>query len=114
MNCIECHSGTVLAREGTGRTASYKGVDGLPIPDYVFIPTCNNCGARYVSPKLAATLDAYLGEAHKAHLAARVATRPKACNMHADCEKADVIAIARDGKKAAHCWSDDCEDCFPK
>ena len=38
----------------------------------------------------------------------------KTCNMHTDCDAADVKMRAFDGKKAAHCHSDDCEDCFGK
>lgn len=34
------------------------------------------------------------------------------CNMHQDCAAADVAARARDGRRAAHCWDDCCEDCF--
>ena len=40
------------------------------------------------------------------------ATKVRTCNMHEDCDAADAKRQARDGKRAAHCHSDDCEDCF--
>lgn len=38
--------------------------------------------------------------------------KARACNMHDDCDAADAKWQVRDGKRAAHCHSDDCEDCF--
>lgn len=42
------------------------------------------------------------------------APQKRTCNMHVDCDAADDRAHSFNGKKAAHCNSDDCEDCFPK
>ena len=42
------------------------------------------------------------------------APKTRTCNMHDDCDAADLKAQARNGKRAAHCHSDDCEDCFGK
>ena len=42
------------------------------------------------------------------------APKVRTCNMHEDCDAADAKRQARDGKRAAHCHSDDCEDCFGK
>ena len=35
----------------------------------------------------------------------------KTCNMHTDCDKADLLS---EPGRTAHCHSDDCEDCFGK
>jgi hypothetical protein len=34
------------------------------------------------------------------------------CNHHDDCEAADEQSRAERGKRAFHCWIDDCEDCY--
>lgn len=35
----------------------------------------------------------------------------KTCNMHTDCDKADLLS---EPGRTAHCHSSDCEECFPK
>lgn len=40
-----------------------------------------------------------------------VPPEPKKCNMHDDCDAADMRAAAR-GVGTDHCWDDCCEDCF--
>lgn len=36
------------------------------------------------------------------------------CNLHDDCDAADEKETKARGAKAAHCWDEDCEECFPK
>lgn len=61
-----------------------------------------------------ASQQAHLDRCDRALAALAIVSPPKVrtCNLHKDCDAADVKAQARDGKRAAHCHNDDCEDCF--
>lgn len=36
----------------------------------------------------------------------------KQCNLHTDCDAADEKWKEMYGRRANHCWTDDCEDCY--
>lgn len=39
---------------------------------------------------------------------------PRSCNRHDDCDAADAKTQAKLGRRADHCYDEDCEDCFGK
>ena len=48
IRCSTCGEGEVSPLARPGRTARYKNMAALPIPDDLAIPTCGACGAEWI------------------------------------------------------------------
>ena len=55
--CAEC-GGTVRPTSGHGRTVSYRGASGFPVPANLLMPTCAKCGTVWENDVLTEQLDA--------------------------------------------------------
>lgn len=70
--CARCGSKTVRKRGRPGRTASYRNMAALPIPEHFPIPTCARCRQEFVDPQTASELAEVLRELYRSALKARV------------------------------------------
>lgn len=61
--CAEC-GGTVALTTTAGRTASYRGMTGLKVPDDLAIPTCQGCRAEWLDGPMIDVLEAILAPQH--------------------------------------------------
>ncbi len=59
FRCVECGTGTVHPTKRAGRRQRYKRVE-LVLPTGIQVPTCDQCGAEYISETSAAAEDAAL------------------------------------------------------
>lgn len=62
--CAQC-GGVVELRSGPGRTALYRLGLNLPIPEWLEIPTCTQCGETFVDGDLEAPIEAALEAAYR-------------------------------------------------
>ena len=60
IRCSTCGEGEVSPLARPGRTACYKNMAALPIPDDLAIPTCRACGAEWIDRPTAEAVDAAL------------------------------------------------------
>ncbi len=70
--CASCGSKTVRKRGRPGRTASYRNMPALPIPEHFPIPTCSRCRQEFVDPQTASELEGVLRELYRSSLKTRV------------------------------------------
>ena len=70
FRCVECGTGTVRPVARAGRRTHYKMLD-LVLPANVKVPTCDHCGAEYLSDSSAAAEDAALEPLYRAELRRR-------------------------------------------
>lgn len=70
--CARCGSKTVRKRGRPGRTASYRNMPALPVPEHFPIPTCSRCHQEFVDPQTASDLHEVLRELYRSALKARV------------------------------------------
>ena len=63
--CVKCGLGTIERAGGKNRTSAYKHIPDLPISDEIQVPTCTNCGSRYVNRATAVALDAALEASYR-------------------------------------------------
>ncbi len=60
IRCSTCGEGEVFPLARPGRSARYKNMAALPIPDDLAIPTCRACGAEWIDRPTAQAVDAAL------------------------------------------------------
>ncbi len=60
IKCVECGEGHVVPAATPGRTARYKTLPDLPVPDDLEIPTCDACGMEWIDRHAAEAVDAAL------------------------------------------------------
>lgn len=70
----------------------------------MYVVVCLGCKKKYS--------DAMSLESTCPKCDARSLARVRTCNMHDDCDAADLAAVARGKLWASHCNDDCCEDCF--
>ena len=70
FRCVECGKGTVRMAARAGRKQLYKMIE-LVLPAFVKVPTCDRCGAEYLSESSAAAEDAALEPLYRAELRQR-------------------------------------------
>ena len=68
--CRECGVGTIRPTSAAGRTQAHKGIR-LLIPDDLEIPTCDNCGAEWLTSEVADAIDEALEHRYQAELRRR-------------------------------------------
>ncbi len=73
IRCAQCGTGDIAPMARPGRTARYKTVAALAIPEDLEIPTCEVCGAEWIDEKTAAAVDAALESAYQRRLRAMAA-----------------------------------------
>lgn len=69
--CPSCGHGLVAPRSSKGRSASYKHIPDLPLPDELLLPTCGACGAVHMDRASAEAMDRVLEPAYRAALQAK-------------------------------------------
>ncbi len=60
MRCPVCGQGDVRPLARVGRTARYKNMAALPLPDDLEIPTCSTCGEEWIDRATALAVDTAL------------------------------------------------------
>ena len=68
IRCSTCGEGEVSPLALPGRTARYKNMAALPIPDDLAIPTCGACGAEWIDRPTAKAVDAALEREYQERL----------------------------------------------
>lgn len=69
--CPRCRRKAVRPRMRPGRTARFRTMKALPVPEDIPIPTCGRCGAECIDPETAALLNAVLAETYRSVLRRR-------------------------------------------
>lgn len=69
--CLFCSSRSVRPRKGSGRMQPFRVFPALPVPDECAIPTCGQCGARFLDDRTIATLAPHLEWAYRGELQRR-------------------------------------------
>lgn len=65
LECPECGTGKIVPTARPGRTARYRFLSDLPIPDDFEIPTCEQCGSEWIDGATAEALDAVQEEIYR-------------------------------------------------
>ncbi len=65
-----------------GRTARYRSLAGLPVPDDFEIPTCEQCGSEWVDGATAEAMDTVLERVYRQQLQSSVAADLQRLNEH--------------------------------
>lgn len=68
IRCAECGKGNVVPKTAPGRTAKYKTLAAVPVPDDLEIPTCDVCGMEWIDRTSAKAIDAALEPAYQQQL----------------------------------------------
>ncbi len=68
IRCSTCGKGEVYPFAQPGRTASYKNMAALPLPDDLAIPTCRACGTEWIDRPTAQALDKALERQYRKRL----------------------------------------------
>ena len=95
FRCLECGVGTVRPVARAGRRQRYKMVE-LVLPAHVKVPTCDHCGAEYLSGASAADEDAALEPLYRAELRRRASQAIEQLRAHvgeADLER--LLGLSR-------------------
>jgi Helix-turn-helix len=66
--CPTCGNGEVVPVARPGRTARYKNMPALPVPEDLPIPTCLACGVEWIDRPTATTVDAALERQYQRRL----------------------------------------------
>ena len=68
VRCVNCGEGEISPRTAPGRTASYKNMSGLELPESLPIPTCDACGEQWINRTTAQAMDAALEQQYQRRL----------------------------------------------
>ena len=95
FRCVECGTGTVVPVARPGRRQRYKMVD-LILPAKVKVPTCDHCGAEYLSDLSAAADDSALEPLYRAELRKRAGKAIDRIRPHVpEAELERVLGLSR-------------------
>ena len=72
MKCHNCHKGTVTMLARPGRTAPYKSIPNLLVPEDLEIQTCDHCGEEWMTPEDATRIDAAMNSVYQQELLRRL------------------------------------------
>ncbi len=68
VRCPACGQGEVFPVTRPGRTARYRNMAALPLPEDLEIPTCDACGEEWIDRATAQVIDATLEREHQDRL----------------------------------------------
>lgn len=68
IRCVHCGEGEVRPLAGSKRTATYKNIPGLSLPEDLPIPTCSVCGEQWIDRTTAQAMDAALEQQYQSRL----------------------------------------------
>ncbi len=66
--CPACGKGEIFPAARAGRTARYKNMAALPLPEDLAVPTCAECGEEWIDRATATALDAALEDEYQNRL----------------------------------------------
>lgn len=72
LECPECGAGKVVSTARQGRTARYRSLRELPVPDDFEIPTCEQCGSEWIDGATAEAMDEALERVYREELRSSV------------------------------------------